>query len=129
MSVSTSNAFRTAALAAGLALLNAGSANATGRLVLTTSSDVVVATLPLSNPAFGAPVNGVASANAITSDTNAVGGIASRAQLRDRDNIEVMRANVGASGSDINLSTTNIPAGGTVQISSLVASLQAGTTV
>ena len=128
MSVTVSTAFRNTALDAGLALINAGSGDASGDILLTTSSDVACATLPFSNPAFAASSGGTATANAITSDTNAVGGTATRAQFRNRANTEIMRCNVGITGSDINLTSNVIPSGGTVQITSLTVTLPAGST-
>lgn len=99
--------------------LDLGSGTSAGRLVFQTSGSVAVATLALSNPAFGAASSGVATASTITSDTNAAGGTVSKAELRDRDATAVILCAVGTSGSDINLSSLTIGAGDTVSVSSL----------
>lgn len=99
--------------------LDLGTGTASGRLVFQTAGSVAVATLSLSNPAFGAASSGVATASAITSDTNAAGGTTTKAELRDRDGTAIILCAVGTSGSDINLSSTTIGAGDTVSMSSL----------
>ena len=101
--------------------LDLGTTNAAGQLVLRTAASAEVATLPFSNPAFGAAASGVATANAITDDTNATGGTTDRATLEDRDETTIINCSVGATGSgeDIELSSTTITAGDTVQITSL----------
>ena len=43
---------------------------------------MAVATLTFSNPAFGAAAAGVATANAITPDSNAIGGAIAKAELQ-----------------------------------------------
>lgn len=102
-------------------LLDVGATNPEGWLVIMTSGDVEVATLPMSNPAFGAAAAGVATASAITDDTSATGGTAALFRLNDRNGTEILRGSVTATGGggDIELSTVIIPAAGTVSISSL----------
>ena len=112
-----STAARNAACDAVVDLIDAGAA--AGNLVFRTAGDVEVATLPFSDPAFGAAATGVASASTITSDTNATGGTTTKATLEDSDANAVITATVGTSGSDINLSSTTIGAGDTVSVSSL----------
>jgi hypothetical protein len=99
--------------------LDLGSGTSAGRLVFQTSGGTAVATLALSNPAFGNASSGVATANSITSDTNAAGGTTTKFELRDRDAVAVILGAVGTSGSDINLSSVIIGAGDTVSVSSL----------
>lgn len=99
-------------------LVDAGTTDANGDLVIMTSGDVEVATLACSNPAFGAAASGVATASAISDDTSATGGTAALHKFQDRDNTEVWRGTVGTSGADLNLSTTTIGAGATVSVSS-----------
>lgn len=89
-------------------------------LVIMTSSDVEVATLTMSDPAFGAAATGAITANAITSDTNATGGTAALFKVTDSAGTEVYRGTVGTSGADLNLGTVTIVAGDTVEVSSLV---------
>ena len=128
MGTTLSNGARSASANGTVDLLDVGSSNPNGRMVFTTAGDVAVATLNMSNPAFGNAANGVATANPITSDTNAAGGVTTRCQFRDRNNAEVFRCNVGVSGSDINLSTTTIPVGGTVAVTSVTYTQPAGST-
>lgn len=99
--------------------LDVGSGTAEGRLVFQTSGGAAVATLAFANPAFGAASGGVATANAITSDTNAAGGTTTKAELRDRDATPIVLCEVSTSGSDINLSSVAIGATDTVSVSSL----------
>lgn len=128
MGTTVSTAARNAAVNAITALLNAGTTNAAGKVRLATSSDVTVSTHNLSVDAFADASNGVATANAIAADTNTVGGIAARALWLNRDDVEVWRNNVGTSGAETIVSTTNIPAGAELQMSSATISLPAGST-
>ena len=92
-----------------------------GTLVIQTVANVTVATLTLSNPAFGAAVNGTATAGAITSDTNAAGGTAAKARLRNAAGTDKIICSVTATGGggDIELDDITINAGQTVSITSL----------
>lgn len=99
--------------------------SAPGNLVIRTSGDVEVATLPLSNPAFGSASTGVATASAITSDTSATGGTAAKATLEDGAAATVITLTVSTSGADLNLSSTTIGAGATVSVSSLTVTVPA----
>jgi len=88
-----------------------GTANAPG---------TAVATLPLSATAFGASSSGVATASAITSDTNAAGGTVATATLQTSGGTVKIHCAVAASGSDINFSNgLAVTAGDTVACSSL----------
>lgn len=102
-------------------LIDVGTTNPQGQLVIMTSGDVEVATLNMSNPAFGAAAAGVATASAISDDTSATGGTAALFKLVDRDGTEIVRGTVTATGGggDIELSSVSIGAGDTVSISSL----------
>lgn len=90
-----------------------------GKLVFQTSGGTAVATLTFSNPAFGNASAGVATASAITSDTNAAGGTIAKAELRDAAANAVVLCAVGTSGSDINMSSLAVGASDTVSMSSL----------
>lgn len=110
-----------AALDAVTPLVDAGSANAAGRLELLGAGDVVVAGLDLSNPAFAAASAGAAAINAVTNDPSAAGGDAVAFRFLDRDRVEVLRGVVGASqaaGVSMVLSTTSVAAGQPVSVSS-----------
>lgn len=81
-----------------------------------------VATLSMSNPAFGAASSGVITASAITSDTNATGNASpvATATLETGAGTVIVHCAVAASGSDINLTGgLTIGAGDTVSCSSL----------
>jgi len=100
---------------------DSGSTDANGDMVIMTSGDVEVATLALSNPAFGAAASGVATGNAVSDDTSATGGTAAKVKLQDRDNTEVFQGSVTATsgGGDLELSSVSIGAGDTVSVSSM----------
>lgn len=95
-----------------------------GSLVLQTSGDIEVATLTLANPAFGAAVNGTATAGSITDDTSATGGTVAKARLKNAAGTDKMICSVTATGGggDIELDTVVITAGQNVSISSLTYS-------
>jgi len=123
MAVTHSTAARNAATDAVTALIGAS-----GNLVFRISPSTVaapgtaVATLPLSATAFAAASSGTATANAITSDTNATGNASpvAFATLQTSGGTVVIQCAVAASGSDINM--TNglvVAAGDTVSCTSL----------
>ena len=120
MAVTHTTAARNAATDAVTGLIGA-----LGKLAFRTTGTVgapgtVVATLSLSATAFGASATGTATANAITSDTNAAGGTVATATLQTAGGTVVIHCAVAASASDINM--TNglvVTAGDTVSCSSL----------
>lgn len=119
MAITHSAAARNAACNAVVDLLDAGSGTAEGRLVFLTAADAVVATLPLSNPAFGAASAGGAAANAITTDASTAAGTITKFELRDRDGNAVVSGSVATSGADINLTSVTADAGGSLAVSAL----------
>ena len=83
-------------------------------------AQVLLAELTFGNPAFGAAVNGVATANAISSDTNANDtGTAAWFRAVKGDGNPVFDGTVGTSGADLNLNTVSIVAGAEIQVSSM----------
>ncbi len=101
---------------AGLLRIYDGTRPATGGTATT-----LLAELTMSDPAFGAAAAGVLTASAITSDTSAnATGTATWFRLVDSDANFVVDGDVGTSGSDLNLNTTAIVTGGTVQVTSFV---------
>jgi hypothetical protein len=92
-----------------------------GILEMQTSGDSEVATLTFGDPAFGAAANGVATANAIASDTDATGGTIAKAVAKDSDAAEVLASSVTATdgGGDIELSSVVVSAGQTVALTAL----------
>jgi hypothetical protein len=125
MAVTLTAGARNAACDAVVDLIDVGSADANGDLVIMTSGDAEVATLACSNPAFGAAATGVATADTISDDTNATGGTAALFKFQNRDNAEVFRGSVGTSGEDLNLSSVTIGAGDTVSVSSFTVTMPA----
>jgi len=123
MAVTHSTAARNAATDAVTALISTS-----GKLVFRTSPSSVaspgtaVATLSLSATAFGASSSGTATANAITSDTNATGNASpvAFATLQTSGGTIVIHCAVAASGSDINMTNgLTVASGDTVSCSSL----------
>lgn len=121
MAVTHSTAAQNAATDAVVDLLDAGTTDANGDLVFRTSGDTEVATLALSNPAYGASSSGVATAGTISDDSSATGGTVAKATQNDRDNTIVITCSVTATGGggDIELSSVAIGATDTVSVSSL----------
>jgi hypothetical protein len=84
----------------------------------TAPSGTLLAELRFGNPAFGAAVNGVSTANPITADTSAdASGTAGwfRA-LKSDGTTAVFDGTVGTSGSDLNLNSVAISAGAEVSV-------------
>ena len=98
-----------------------------GKLIFQTSGDVTVATLTFANAAFGAASAGTATAAAIASDTNAVGGTIAKARLRNAAGTDKVICSVTATGGggDITLSSVAVSAGQTVAVTSLTYSAPA----
>lgn len=95
-----------------------------GTLELLTAADAVVATLTFSDPAFGEAVDGVATANAITEDDDAAGGVIAKFVIKDSDANEIISGAVGwtANPEDLNFpseASLTVGAGDTVAISSM----------
>ena len=92
-----------------------------GKIVMQTSGGAAVATLTFANPAFGNSSAGVATANAIVADTNAVGGTIAKAELRQGGATPIVLCSVTATGGggDIQLNSVVISAGQQVSLTSL----------
>jgi hypothetical protein len=119
MAVTHSTAARNLMADTVLGLLNVGGA---GTLQFQTSGSVACATLTLSNPAFQASVNGVATANPIANDTNAVGGVVAQFALRNNAGTGVIFGSVTtpAGTGDIKLSSLTLSPGDVVVVTSLL---------
>lgn len=98
-----------------------------GTLVFQSSGDVEIATLTFSNPAFGAAVNGTATANAITADASATGGTVAKARLKNAAGTDKIICSVTATGGggDIELDDVTITATQNVAMTSLTYSAPA----
>ena len=119
MTVTHPDAVRTVLADAVVDLIDAGAT--AGTLIFQTSGDAEVATLTFTDPAFGGAAGGVATASAITSDTDATSSQIAKARAKDWNDVEVFACSVTASGGggDIQLSSVVISAGQTVSVSSL----------
>ena len=79
----------------------------------------VLAELPCSATFAPAPSGGVLTVNAITSDASAdATGTATWFRVLTSANAAVLDGDVGTSGSDLNLNSTSLTAGGSVAITS-----------
>ena len=85
----------------------------------------LLGTLTFSDPAFGATnASGVATASAITSDTNAdASGTAAHARFKDSDANIKFDCTCGQGTGDISFDNNVIVAGGTIAISSLTVTV------
>ena len=94
------------------------------KLIMQSAASATVATLTFSNPAFGAAASGTATAAAITSDTAAVGGTITKAELRQGGATPIILCSVTATGGggDIQMNSVIISAGQTVAITALTYS-------
>lgn len=80
----------------------------------------ILATLPLTDPVAPAASGGVLTFSAITDDTSTSAGTANWFRIRDNSGDPIIDGDVGTSGSDLNLNSLAISAGGTVSITSFV---------
>ncbi len=127
-----SNAAAIAACNAVVDLLDAGAGAALLRIYdgtqptnpdVAITTEVLLAELTYSDPAFGAAADatpgGRATASAITDDSSAnATGTASWFRTVDSNGLAVIDGSVGTSGADLNLNTVSITSGATVSVSS-----------
>lgn len=91
------------------------------------SGNTLLAEMTFGATAFGAASNGVLTANAITSDASAnASGVATFYRATQSDDDVVWQGDVGTTGTDLVLNTTNIVAGGLVSCSSLTHTIPKG---
>lgn len=132
-----SAAARNAACNAAVDLLDAGSGAATLKFYTTAqpaSPDVAItdqtllATLTLTDPAFGDAVAGVATAGAITSDVSIdASGTPTWARAADSNGNAIIDFSVGVSGCDINFAAgVTWLAGGTAAMTSFTHTVHVG---
>jgi len=134
MAIKISDAARNAACNAIVDLVDGGVAAGTIGIrtgaapTNTTDADsgTLLATLTFSDPAFGNAASGVATASAITSDTNIdATGTAAHFRVYDSDSTVIWQGTVGTSGADINFDSVSFVAGGTAAISSWTVTVPA----
>lgn len=93
----------------------------------TAASGTLLATLNMSDPAFGNASTGVATAEAITNDSSAdATGTAGYFRIYDSDNTAILDGTVGTSGADINFNTVSFVSGDAVSITSLTVTVPSG---
>lgn len=84
----------------------------------------LLGTLTFSDPAFGAAAAGVATASAITSDTNAdASGTAGHFRIKDSDGNIVADGTCGQGSGDLSFDNAVIVAGGTIACSSFTITI------
>lgn len=121
-----SNAARSAAADAIAALVDAGAA--AGKLKIysgsqpagpdTAAAGTLLATVTLASTAFGSASSGVATLADPDAVTGVAAGTAAWFRIEDSDGNGVIDGSVGTSGADLNLATTTISVGVSVDISS-----------
>lgn len=126
MTLKSSTTARNAAADAVCALANSGklrvySGTRPANPQTAITSQTLLAELTLNSTAFGAAVAGVATANAVTSDTAAdATGTATWFRVVKSDGSTVLwDGDVGTSGSDLNIATTSIVANAIIACTSL----------
>lgn len=84
------------------------------------ATGTLLATITLGDPAFGAAAAGVATANAIATDTGDAAGTAGWFRALDSDNNKVIDGDITATGGggDMELNTTTISVGVDIDITS-----------
>jgi hypothetical protein len=92
----------------------------------TTALNVIISqlTFPTTN-AFAAAAAGSMTANAIASDTSAVGGTAAWFSITKNTGARVADGSVGTSGADLNLNSVTITTGATVAITAFTVTMAA----
>jgi len=110
--------------AIGNAMLDALDAADGGTLQFHDAAHGVIASLDLSDPAFGAPVNGVVTAEPITDAVTSAGTIA-HAHLYD-GTTELCTFTVGLTGAEINLSSLVYNSGDGLSVNSLTITIPVG---
>lgn len=93
----------------------------------TAATGTLLATLTLSDPAFGAASNGTATAAAITGDTSAdATGTAGWVRAYDSTGAVVLDGAAAVSGAEFNFASTSFIQGGTVNLTSFTLSQPTG---
>jgi hypothetical protein len=101
--------------------LNAGSTNATARLIFRNSSNTTLTTNNFSNPPAGSFSSGSVTFSSIANSTIATSGTAANFIATNRDNATIFSGSVTntGGGGDITFNTTTWTSGDTCAVSSL----------
>ena len=96
-----------------------------GNLLILDAAGNELATLPLTNPAFGAASDGSVTANSITTDTTVNAGTATQFKVFTSGGSEVFRGTVTVTsgGGDLTLTNVNLFAGDTLAVSSFTLTI------
>jgi hypothetical protein len=87
-----------------------------GTLEIRTSAEAVLATITLTNPAFGSPTDGAVSKSGTWNATATGSGTAAKAVFISSDTNKTATVTVGESGADLIIDDAEIVSGGTVTI-------------
>lgn len=96
-----------------------------GTIVFETSGDAEVATCTFGNPAFGNASNGVATANAITPDSDTTGGTIDHAMIVTSGAADVLNCTCSTTSGDFVLSSLVVGAGEELSVDSLTITMPA----
>ena len=119
MAITLTTAAKNAALDGIVDLIDGGTGSA-GSVQILDNSNTELATLPLSNPAFGSANNGTVLANSVTNDDTVVTGTASTFKVYNTDGLELFSGTVTGlgGGGDLILSNINLVVGDSISVSS-----------
>ena len=123
MAITLTNRAKNAALNGIVDDIDSG--GSAGTLQILDASDTELATLPLTNPAFGAAGSGSVSANAITTDTTINAGTATQFKIFTSGGSEVFRGTVTntGGGGDLTLTNVNLFVGDRLAVSSFTITI------
>lgn len=121
MSLTYSTAAKNAALDAAVDLVDIGTTNPNGRLVVMTSTDTTIAELDLADPAYGAAAAGTKTLLSVPiSDTAVIDGVAALFKVVDKDENEIFRGTISivGGGGDAEIDDPNVVTGDTIRLNS-----------
>ena len=97
-----------------------GTTNSAGRLQLLTAGDVILVSIPFSNPAFGDSEDGTSTVNTFATTTATGTGIAAKFRFLDRNNAIVLEGTVSdpLGNGDMTITNPNIASGDRISLGS-----------
>lgn len=100
-------------------LIDTGTTETGGKLVIETSADAEISLHRFSNPFDGGASSGVITmSDAPKDDTSASAGTAAQFSIYDRDDTKILEGVVAVTGEDLDLSSLAVGAGDTVSLTS-----------